>query len=651
MPIKKSLMILIGLAGLVISLSLPLPLHAGEFDAAFQRGTQSYSDGRLEEALEFYRRAAALDPKNGPAHSNIGFILYQKGLYEEALKEYREAVRLKPDFFSGHSSLAYLLDYLGRREEALTVYTEAAKLMPKDPTVKLRRALVLRRLGRLADARTDVEEAIKLRSRFGYACAQRGILCLKEGKREQADAEFTKAGSVDPDWVVDAAGYGDDEIIGLAPEFGINFKARGKDGASPLMAAIANDQRAMVSLLLDKGADVNATADDGTTAFILAAGKGDLETVKLLLSRGASISARRANGGTAPMSAAARGHTEVIRILLERGADVNAADTKGATALMLAAERGHTETLKVLLAAKANPDIPDLSGSTALIRASHFGHAAAAAVLIERGAAVNAKNNQDWTALMGAAWSGQPEIAKLLIRAGADIRIKNKAGHTAADVCGRKGDEATFRIFKEAGAQESYDFANKEALVCGRFFFVEDGQEQSTYGMLSRPSPELYQFETGKVLNRVSLTGAFKEAVSENGAFCWKLRRGSYFFNRINRYGTSAPDNFVHPQTIFTVPYGSDAYYIGTLKIGLEINRKLLGDKGIKKVLSVEVAYDEDFKKLIIPLMPDPNAKMETVLMAHNPTFPKTMRPDSGFDFKTIAPLLNALVIPLMMMR
>src|SRR6476469_794165 len=50
--------------------------------------------------------------------------------------------------------------------------------------------------------------------------------------------------------------------------------AKGRNGATALMAASNNQHVDVVQALLDRGADVNATARDGATALILAAEHG-----------------------------------------------------------------------------------------------------------------------------------------------------------------------------------------------------------------------------------------------------------------------------------------------------------------------------------------------------------------------------------------
>jgi tetratricopeptide (TPR) repeat protein len=53
--------------------------------------------GRIDEAVEHYRRSIALDPAFAEAHNNLGVALARRGDLLEAVAEVRQALRLDPD--------------------------------------------------------------------------------------------------------------------------------------------------------------------------------------------------------------------------------------------------------------------------------------------------------------------------------------------------------------------------------------------------------------------------------------------------------------------------------------------------------------------------------------------------------------------------
>lgn len=84
---------------------------------------------------------------------------------------------------------------------------------------------------------------------------------------------------------------------------------------TPLHAAVARRQRAIVQLLLDHGANVNAAQQQGWTPLHGAAHNGDVDTVRLLLSQGADAEARSQGGQSALDLALMGGHGEVAALL------------------------------------------------------------------------------------------------------------------------------------------------------------------------------------------------------------------------------------------------------------------------------------------------------------------------------------------------
>src|SRR5207247_5172837 len=98
-----------------------------------------------------------------------------------------------------------------------------------------------------------------------------------------------------------AALYGDAGMVRDLLERGADTDARNEAGATALMWAVPDVQKAR--LLLDAGADANARSNDGRTALLIAAGRRDgMECAILLLSRGATPAVK---GQTVPTLAAA----------------------------------------------------------------------------------------------------------------------------------------------------------------------------------------------------------------------------------------------------------------------------------------------------------------------------------------------------------
>jgi TolB-like protein len=89
----------------------------------------------LQAALEFSRKAVALDDTDARGHFHLAQALLWLHLHDDAIAEARQAIALNPSLVQAHAVLGYALDCIGEFEEALAVVTDSLRLRPNDPTI------------------------------------------------------------------------------------------------------------------------------------------------------------------------------------------------------------------------------------------------------------------------------------------------------------------------------------------------------------------------------------------------------------------------------------------------------------------------------------------------------------------------------------
>lgn len=165
----------------------------------FAAGKAFEESGRLTEALESYRSAAAVDPGCGAAFYNLGVLLHATGRFEEAAAVFARAAALGPHAAAAWNNCGVALQALGRTAEALASYAAAAR---EDPA-------------------------------YATAHANLGRLLFAAGRWEEAAASFQRAAAAEPD----AADHR--HHLGLC-----RHKLRDLDGAERCYAeALARDPR------------------------------------------------------------------------------------------------------------------------------------------------------------------------------------------------------------------------------------------------------------------------------------------------------------------------------------------------------------------------------------------------------------------------
>ena len=183
--------------------------------------------GKLDQALELYRRAVILRPDNADAHYNLARLLARQGQQEAAIRHYRQALASKPDDADIHNNLGLLLVARGEVAASLAELQSAVKLDPNhvrayfnmgnvfarqgafdkaaanyqkaltlDPTeVEIRLGLggILARQGNLEAAITQYQLAVKLKPDSADAHLALAKLLVAQGKKNEADRHYEQA--------------------------------------------------------------------------------------------------------------------------------------------------------------------------------------------------------------------------------------------------------------------------------------------------------------------------------------------------------------------------------------------------------------------------------------------------------------------------
>jgi tetratricopeptide (TPR) repeat protein/transcriptional regulator with XRE-family HTH domain len=119
-------------------------------------------DDRLDDAINEYKKAIAIDSLNAVSHDGFGVALAAKGLTQDAIREFKTAISLNPMFAPLHYNLSDLYSRLGQYNDAIFEIQEAIKIKPKDPIFHNSLATILAAKGLTQDAIKELKNAISL---------------------------------------------------------------------------------------------------------------------------------------------------------------------------------------------------------------------------------------------------------------------------------------------------------------------------------------------------------------------------------------------------------------------------------------------------------------------------------------------------------
>jgi len=144
------------------------------------------------KAIEFERRALALDPGLAAARLWLGSAYVGLGRYEEAVPEIREALRLEPDNASAHAWLARVY-WIGE--------------------------------GRLDDGIRELEHTIDLNPDAGYSYLQLSLLYALGGRFDEAEKAARRAIDLQEQYVSGNEGM---QVVGAHARLGYVYYLRGR---------------------------------------------------------------------------------------------------------------------------------------------------------------------------------------------------------------------------------------------------------------------------------------------------------------------------------------------------------------------------------------------------------------------------------------
>ena len=224
------------------------------------------------------------------------------------------------------------------------------------------------------------------------------------------------------------------DVALLLLEHNADPNSRDSRDETPLQIASRQGDIKVIRSLIGRRADLDAKNKDNETPLSLASGKGALEAARVLLNHGASVDQRVVLGRTALHVAVEHGHHSIIHLLLNNSANVDAQDRRRRTPLHLAVDQGDVRIARLLLQRGANADAREVAKLTPLHIASSGGQVAIAQLLLDYRANVNADDGEGWTALHLAAYNGYLDVGELLLGHGAACDSKNYDGNTPLHV-------------------------------------------------------------------------------------------------------------------------------------------------------------------------------------------------------------------------
>jgi len=154
--------------------------------------------GKVNEAMEDYRQALAINPLYEDALNNLGYSLAGLKRHAEAIPLYEAALRIRPNHVEVHNNLGNALSEVGRLPEAIQHYRFVLKQQPDHADAHNNLGIALAMQGKLEEALEHFRAAIRFRPNYASAHSNLGNGLAAQHKFDEAITEYQESLRVNP---------------------------------------------------------------------------------------------------------------------------------------------------------------------------------------------------------------------------------------------------------------------------------------------------------------------------------------------------------------------------------------------------------------------------------------------------------------------
>jgi tetratricopeptide (TPR) repeat protein len=132
------------------TLHIPVPLSSPNVGAVNDTGIKLLELKLFDKAIQYFERAAKLDPELAEPHYNRGNALTVLGRFDDALASYDATLALQPEYASAHNNRGFALEQLTRFEEAIASYDAVLAIQPEHVNARANRERATKKMSQSA---------------------------------------------------------------------------------------------------------------------------------------------------------------------------------------------------------------------------------------------------------------------------------------------------------------------------------------------------------------------------------------------------------------------------------------------------------------------------------------------------------------------
>jgi tetratricopeptide (TPR) repeat protein len=171
-------------------------------EAPYKIGLLLVRQGKTSEAEKNFSQALAIRRDYIPALNELGLILANQEKTAEAVKCLTRVLQINPGSIETYLDLGFIEQCDGKPDQAMTHYREAADLQPAGPAAYFCQAVASAQALQRAETINYFQAAVWMNSTFWQARYLLGMELAAEGRIEEAQAQFSEAARIRPDFAL-----------------------------------------------------------------------------------------------------------------------------------------------------------------------------------------------------------------------------------------------------------------------------------------------------------------------------------------------------------------------------------------------------------------------------------------------------------------
>ena len=164
----------------------------------FERGNLLKSQGRLAEAIAYFKNALVLQPNLIEAATNLAVTLHQTGDLAEAATYYQRAIEIDPNCAQAQNNLGILLQDRGNIADAVSCFQKAIALNPLYAKALNNLGATLQQQGELSSAIACFQQALSVNSNYVPALINLGAAMQAKSQPSEAQRLYERSIEAEP---------------------------------------------------------------------------------------------------------------------------------------------------------------------------------------------------------------------------------------------------------------------------------------------------------------------------------------------------------------------------------------------------------------------------------------------------------------------